>query len=113
MKDIKIPGLIGALIPVIIMIISIDGVQALIDQFTQQTVDAATNAGYDQATVTLIAGLLGVLGSAVIAYLKAASAAQKAASSEAPKTRSLNPAGSEPVAVEPVASPKKAFFNGA
>ena len=70
LKNVKIAGVLGALIPVFIALISEEGLRALIAAVTQQTMDAAQQGGLDSIALTIIAGILGAVGSGIIAYYK-------------------------------------------
>ena len=73
-KNIVVPGAIGAIIPLIIGLISEEGLRALISAITNDAIGAATSAGWDSILITVLAGVCAAVGSGVIAYYKQISA---------------------------------------
>lgn len=66
----RIAGFYGALIPVIVTLISYEGLQQLLAQFSSTITQSAEAAGLGQIAVTVVAGILGAIGSGILAYYK-------------------------------------------
>lgn len=68
----KIAGFWAALVPVIVTLISYEGLQTLLTQVTDSATSWATGTGLDSIAVSVIAGILGAIGSGILAYYKEA-----------------------------------------